>query len=103
MVIGVGTLSMMPSVYGQYDQYWNLNSTVTAEQSELCEKNGIAPEQCTQNAILLKQRIFIGPNPPSPTFDGVVFATMIGSGVALVIGIFAVRKIRKVGKSSDRT
>jgi hypothetical protein len=96
MVIGIGVLSMMPSVYGQYDQYWNLNSTATPEQLEFCKKNGINPEQCSESAILAKQRI--GFDPPTPTFDGVIVLTMIGSGVALVIGVLAVTKIRKVKK-----
>ena len=67
----------------------------TPEQLEFCENNGIAPEQCTQNAILAKQRYVVGPNPPAPAFDGVVFATMIGSGLAFLVRIIFVRKLRK--------
>jgi hypothetical protein len=84
---------MMPIVDAQYGAP---AGNATQELFEECTRLGIEPDRCSQNAILAKQRI--GPNPLSPTFDGVVFATMIGSGVALVIGVLAVTKIRKVKK-----
>jgi hypothetical protein len=99
MVLGVSILTTLPIAYAQYGVS---KSPPTPEQLAECKRLGIEPDQCSDSTILAKQRIFIGPNPPSPTFDGLVFATMIGSGVALVIGIFAVRKIRKVRKSDDR-
>jgi hypothetical protein len=94
MAIGISFL-MMPLAHAQYG---DLVPTATPEQLEKCKKLDIEPNQCSDNSILLKQRHFTGPNPPS-SIDGVVFTTLAGSAAALAVGIFAIRKIRKVRKS----
>jgi hypothetical protein len=60
---------MMPLAHAQYG---GPAVNATQEQLEECKRLGIEPEQCSDTTILAKQRFFIGPNPPSPTFDGVV-------------------------------
>jgi len=100
MAIGISVLTAMPIAHAQYVDPLDPNAPATPEQLRYCKTHDIPAEQCTQNAILAKERVFIGPNPSPQTFDGKVFAMMLGSGVALVVGIFAVRKIRKVRKNT---
>jgi len=83
-------------------QYGNPSVNTTQEQLEECKKLDIAPEQCSDNTILAKLGRCLGPNcgidTPPPTLDTITVSIMIGSGIALVTGIFAVRKIRKARK-----
>lgn len=77
-----------------------MNATI--QQLEECRRLGIELEQCSDTTIIAKLRPCLGLNceteTPPPMLDPVSLSTMIGSGMALVIGIFAVKKIRKVRK-----
>jgi hypothetical protein len=98
MAIGISFL-MMPLAHAQYG---DLVPTATPEQLEKCKKLDIEPNECSDNSILEKLGRCLGPNcgaSPPPMLDAVTLSTIVGSGIAFVIGILAVRKIRKVRKS----
>ena len=105
MLAGWSILVLALSILGAtalaYAQYGSSNSTATPEQLQECKKLGIEPEQCSDYTILAKSRCLgpnCGGNTPPPKLDTITLSTMIGSGIALGVGIFVVRKIRKVRK-----
>lgn len=79
-------------------QYGNSNSTITPELLQECKRLGIDVGACSENAIMSK----IPRSCPScltettPPLDPIVISIMIGSGIALVTGIFAVGRIKGV-------
>lgn len=99
MFLSVGFLSLMPIVHAQYG---SSNTTTTPEQFDECKRLGIEPDQCSDATILAKLGRCLGPNcgtgTPPPKLDPVSLSIMIGSGMAFVIGVLAVKKIRKVRK-----
>ena len=91
LVIGIVTASTIASA-----QLYNPNSTslATPEQLEECKTLGIKPERCSDIEILKR---CLGPNcgkeSSLPMLDPITLSIIIGSGIALVAGVFAVRKI----------
>jgi len=76
---------------------YNPNSTSVAipEQLEECKKLGIKVEKCSD--IEIAKHRCLGPNcgkeSSPPLLDPITISIIIGSGIALVAGIFAVKKI----------
>ncbi|AFU59182.1 hypothetical protein Ngar_c22520 [Candidatus Nitrososphaera gargensis Ga9.2] len=68
---------------------------------------GISPEKCSDIEIL-KHRCLDGPNSPCsmgrpplpPKLAPFILSILTGYGIALVTGVYAVRKIRKVRKKA---
>ena len=85
--------------------YGNSNRVTTPEQFEECRRLGLEPEKCTEQEIL-SQHCLGGPNSPCggtgrpPDLDPVVLSILVGSGVAFVIGILSVKRIRKLKRVS---
>ena len=77
-------------------QLYNPNSTspATPEQLEECKTLGIKPEKCSDIEILRHR--CLGPNcgeSSPPMLDPITLSIIIGSGITLVAGVFAVKKI----------
>ena len=87
IIVSTSVMAMMPIAHAQY---FDPNSP-TPEQLEYCKIHDIPAERCSQETILEKERVYIGPPKTPPTFDGLLLSTMIGSGVALLVGIFLLR------------
>jgi hypothetical protein len=101
-LILVISILITPSIaYAQMLSY--VASTAAPEQLEECRTLEIDPEQYSEATILAKQR-YTGPNcwveSLLPILDTVSLSLIIGSGIALIAGMFAVRKIKKVKKNS---
>lgn len=97
LILLLSTLTTVSITYA----YASTSTTSTPEQLEECKTLGIELDQCSEATILAKQRC-TGPNcgveSPPPILDTVSLSMIIGSGIALVAGMFAVRKLKKVRK-----
>lgn len=71
------------------------DSFPTPRQLEECKKLGIAPDQCSEAAILAAPRTSGSVQSPPPELGPVMLSIFVGSGAALVVGVLAVRKMRK--------
>ena len=83
----------MPIAHAQY--FGGGAGTLTQKQLDYCNENNISP--CTQANILKNERVYIGPprEVSPPMFNGLILSTLIGSGIALLIGVVYVKRIKK--------
>jgi hypothetical protein len=82
----------MPIVHAQY--FGGGGEKPTEEQLDYCSRNNISP--CTQDNILKNERVYIGPprEVSPPMFNSLILSTMIGAGIALLIGVIFMKRIK---------
>lgn len=78
----------------------------TAEQLQECKTLGIDAKQCSEATILAKQRC-LGPDcgvesTQQPALDPITLSIIVGSGIALIVGVLAVKRLRKVRKKATQ-
>ena len=95
-VLAIATIVLaMPvsSVFGQYGQNANNQTAVLLER---CAKLGIEPSDCSEQEILKKSYVCVPEHCDTrPDLRGpITFIILVGSGIAMAVGIVAVRALR---------